>query len=155
MSTADDRAIACLAALVSRPRFAFLADRYVALAEATTRLKSVLQSTEQKIQESKRAMLLVNTSRAESSRGCTPGSAEADTQQDTASDEILSGTSSSRSSSPKLTFEASGQLPDEARRTQSAPLRSSTPCKPSSACGDADEGALTLVALLHTLSSLR
>ncbi|KAL1673028.1 hypothetical protein EV122DRAFT_223520 [Schizophyllum commune] len=120
MSTADDRAIACLAALVSRPRFAFLADRYVALAEATTRLKSVLQSTEQKIQESKRAMLLVNTSRAESSRGCTPGSAEADTP---ASDEILSG-----------------QLPDEARRTQSAPLRSSTPCKPSSACGDADEG---------------
>ncbi|KAL1751189.1 hypothetical protein FB107DRAFT_222524 [Schizophyllum commune] len=123
MSTADDRAIACLAALVSRPRFAFLADRYVALAEATTRLKSVLQSTEQKVQESKRAMLLVNASRARSSRGCTTGSAEADTQQDTASDEILSG-----------------QLPDEARRTQSAPLRSSTPCKLSSACGDADEG---------------
>ncbi|KAL1718376.1 hypothetical protein EV715DRAFT_201304 [Schizophyllum commune] len=120
MSTADDRAIACLAALVSRPRFAFLADRYVALAEATTRLKSVLQSTEQKIQESKRAMLLVNTSRAESSRGCTPGSAEADTQQDTASDEILSG-----------------QLPDEARRTQSAPSRS---LSPSFAWGDADEG---------------
>ncbi|KAL1695380.1 hypothetical protein GGG16DRAFT_45435 [Schizophyllum commune] len=119
MSTADDRAIACLAALVSRPRFAFLADRYVALAEATTRLKSVLQSTEQKIQESKRAMLLVNASRAESSRGCTPGSAEADTQQDTASDEIF------------------GQLPDEARRTQSAPSRSSSP---SFAWGDADEG---------------
>ncbi|KAI4519396.1 hypothetical protein K525DRAFT_287264 [Schizophyllum commune Loenen D] len=117
MNTADDRAIACLAALVSRPRFAFLADRYVALAEATTRLKLVLQSTEQKIQESKRAMLLVNASRAESSRDCTSGSAEADTQQDS----------------------ASGQLPDEARRTQSAPLRSSTPCKPSFACGDADE----------------
>ena len=151
MSTADDRAIACLAALVSRPRFAFLADRYVALAEATTRLKSVLQSTEQKIQESKRAMLLVNTSRSESSRGCTTGSAQADTQQDTASDEI-SGTSSSRSSSPKLTSEASGQLPDEARRTQSAPSRSSSP---SFAWGDADEGALTSVALLHTLNSLR
>ena len=151
MSTADDRAIACLAALVSRPRFAFLADRYVALAEATTRLKSVLQSTEQKIQESKQARLLVNASRAESGRDCTSGSAEADTQQDTASDEI-SGTSSSRSSSPKLTFEASGQLPDESRRTQGAPSRS---LSPSFAWGDADEGALTSVALPHTLNSLR
>ena len=154
MNTADDRAIACLAALVSRPRFAFLTDRYVALAEATTRLKSVLQSTEQKIQESKQARLLVNASRAESGRDCTSGSAEADTQQDTASDEI-SGTSSSRSSSPKLTFEASGQLPDEARRTQSAPLCSSTPCKASFTRGDADEGALTSVPLLHTLNSIR
>ncbi|KAL1702523.1 hypothetical protein EV121DRAFT_209853 [Schizophyllum commune] len=121
MSTADDRAIACLAALVSRPRFAFLADRYVALAEATTRLKSVLQSTEQKIMESKRAMLLVNASRAESSRGCTSGSAETDMQQDTASDEI------------------SGQLPTEARRVRSPLLRSSRPCQPSLSWGDADK----------------
>lgn len=153
MSTADDRAIACLAALVSRPRFAFLADRYVALAEATTRLKSVLQSTEQKIMESKRAMLLVDASRAESSRGCTSGSAETDMQQDTASDEI-SGTPPTRSSSPKLTLEAKGQLPTEARRVRSPLLRSSRPCQPSLSWGDADKGALALVAILRTLNNL-
>ncbi|KAI5888112.1 uncharacterized protein SCHCODRAFT_01158666 [Schizophyllum commune H4-8] len=117
MSTADDRAIACLAALVSRPRFAFLADRYVALAEATTRLQSVLQSTDKKIQESKRARLPVNASRA----GISRGGQEVDVQQDTVSDGI------------------SGQLSAEARRTRSTPLRGLSR-KPSLSWGDADKG---------------